>query len=159
MDKYIELLKLSVIVFLTLCVPSTFINHNNIYATSTESNKNQTNTESSAVDNATNSKPVIFVRAFCMVASTIIPGEFTGTGFTPNTNVIVDANKNNFTIGSPTEPVTILFNKSTDPGGNVTGEFNLNTQIQQPNTYRDYFLHVYSLDNPDEEASASLDLC
>ena len=47
MDKYIELLKLSVIVFLTLCVPSTFINHNNIYATSTESNKNQTNTESS----------------------------------------------------------------------------------------------------------------
>ncbi len=158
MDKYITL-KLSVIVFLTLFVPSILISDDNLYASLTESNKNQTNTESAAVDQATNSKPVIFVRAFCMVASTVIPGEFTGTGFTPNTNVVVDANKNNFTIGSPTEPVTMLFNKSTDLGGNITGEFDLNTQIQQPNTYRDYFLHIYSLDNPDEEASASLDLC
>ena len=159
MDKYIHPLKLSFIVFSTLFVLSTLINNNNIYPTSTESNKNQTNAESSAVDQATNSKPMIFVRAFCMVASTIIPGELTGTGFTPNTNVIVEANKNNLTIGPPTEPVTMLFIKSTDSGGNVTGEFNLNTQIQQPNTYKDYFLHVYSLDNPDEEASASLDLC
>ena len=46
MDKYIDLLKLSVIVFSSLFVLGTIINDNNIYATSTESNKNQTNTES-----------------------------------------------------------------------------------------------------------------
>lgn len=158
MDKYINLLKLSIIV-LSLFVLCTIINNNIIYATSTESNKNQTNTESRAVYQSTNSKPMISVSASCAVASTTIPGEFIGTGFTPNTNVLVEANKNNSTIGSPTEPVTILFNKSADKGGNVTGEFNLNTQIQEPNTYSDYFLHIYSLDNPDEETSASLGIC
>jgi hypothetical protein len=142
MDKYIDLLKLSV-TLLSLFVLGTIINNNNIYATSTESNKNQTNTESTAVHQSTNSKPMISVSAFCAVASTVIPGEFIGTGFTPNTNVIVEAN----------------FNKSTNQGGNVTGEFNLNTQIQEPNTYSDYFLHIYSLDNPDEETSASLNIC
>ncbi len=117
MDKYIDLLKLSVIVFSSLFVLGTIINDNNIYATSTESNKNQTNTESAVVHQTTNSKPMISVSASCAVASTIIPGEFIGTGFTPSTNVLVEANKNNSTIGSPTEPVTILFNKSTDQEG------------------------------------------
>src|SRR5215213_4483212 len=135
MDKYITIMKLSVIIFSTLFILDILINDNNIFANSTQSNKNQTNVEASTLDNNTNSKPRIFVEANCVVASPIIPGEFTGTGFTPNTTVIVEANKNNLTLGPPTEPVTILLKKSTDQGGNITGEFNLNTQIQQPNSY------------------------
>jgi hypothetical protein len=158
MVKYRTILKLSVILFSTLFVLTILINDNNIYANSAESNENQPNIESSTVGNNANSKPLVFVEASCMVGSAIIPGEFTGTGFPPNKIVIVESNKNNLTGGSPTEPVTILFNKLTDHSGNITGEFNLNTLIQ-PNTYRDYFLHIYSLDNPDEAASASLDLC
>ena len=163
MDKYRTI---SVIIFSTLFVPAILINDNNIYANSGESNENQTTIQSSTLGNNINTKPMIFVEASCMVGSAIIPGEFTGTGFTPNTPVVIEANKNNSTIGQSTEPVTILLNKSTDQGGNITGKFTLNTQIQQPNSSDDYFLHIYSSDDFDEEpvvlnehALASFDIC
>jgi hypothetical protein len=167
MNKYRTLSKLSFIIFSTLFVPAVLINDNNVYANLAESNENQTTIESSAAaDNTANSKPMIFVEASCMVGSPIIPGDFTGTGFTPNTTVIVEANQNNSTIGQSTEPVTILLSKATDQAGNITGKFNLNTQIQQPSSFEDYFLHIYSLDDLDEEpvvlnehAIASLDIC
>ena len=165
MDRYSNLLKLSISVFLMLLfvVNTIIINNELLYAetTTVESNKNQTNTEASIVQQqqTENSKPTIFVNAFCQAAQPDIPGDFTATGFTPNSDVIVETNQNNSTEALPSEPVTVLLPKSTDSVGNVTGKFVLHTQIQQPTSYSGYFLHIYSVNNPQESASASLNLC
>lgn len=164
MDRYSNFLKLSTSVFLiVLFVMNTLTINNELYAetTAVESNKNLTNTEASIVQQqqTENSKPMIFVNAFCQAAQTDIPGDFTATGFTPNSDVIVETNQNNSTGKLSTEPVTVLLSKSTDSVGNLTGTFVLNTNIQQPVSYSDYFLHIYSVNNPQESASASLNLC
>ena len=104
------------------------------------------------------SKPEVIVKASCQVAQTAIPGEFIATGFMPNNSITIKVDRNNSTQGPDTEPITLLFTKTTDSRGNVTGEFTLNTQIQQPN-YKEFFLHVFSSDNGQNEASASLKVC
>lgn len=164
MDRYSNFLKLSTSVFLiVLFVVNTLTINNELYADTTvvESNKNLTNTEAPIVQQqqTENSKPMIFVNAFCQAAQIDIPGDFTATAFTPNSDVIIETNQNNSTGKLSTEPVTVLLSKSTDSVGNITGEFVLNTNIQQPTSYRDYFLHIYSVNNPQESASASLNLC
>jgi hypothetical protein len=166
MNRYSNLLKLSTSVFLILLFVVNILTINNeLYAetTAAESNKNLTNTEASIVQQqqqqTENSKPMIFVKAFCQAAQTDVPGEFIAAGFTPNSDILVEANQNNSTGKLSSEPVTVLLSKSTDSVGNVTGEFVLNTHIQQPTSYRDYFLHIYSVNNPQESASASLNLC
>ena len=164
MNGYSNLSKLSTGGFLILLFVVNILTINNeLYAetTAAESNKNLTNTETSIVQQqqTENSKPMVFVKAFCQAAQTDVPGEFTAAGFTPNSDILVEANQNNSTGKLSSEPVTVLLSKSTDSVGNVTGEFVLNTHIQQPTSYRDYFLHIYSVNNPQESASASLNLC
>ena len=101
-------------------------------------------------------KPTLFVNAACMIGQSGISVDFTAHGFQPNTDVVLQLNKTN-SLNS-IEPVIVHNIQLTDSFGSINGTFTLHSQIG-PNSYKEYFLHVYDKENPETTAMASLNIC
>ena len=143
MIKYITLNKLILIILISISLLFYLTNINELYAQTMQSNKNQTNTEASIEDQTSTSKPEVSLWIPCMAAQGYLPGEFSATGFTPNSEVVLEINKNNLINIPPSIPITLVVKANAN--GTITGNFVLDRQINE-----DYFLHLYSFgDSPE----------
>jgi hypothetical protein len=158
MRNHTSLLSICILFTISLIVVQALVNNYSSYAATAGSDKGGISTFIPIVDKSDIVKPKLLITASCQAAQTDIPGEIIGTGFMPNITVIVKVDRNNNTEATPSEPVTLLLSKNTDPGGNVSADFTLNTQMKEPSDYRNYFVHVYSAEN-NQEATASLNVC
>jgi hypothetical protein len=145
MINYIIVKKLVIISILSSAfILSSLVNTHELSAQRIQSNGNLTNNNDvSRINNTDTSKPVVSLWIPCMAAQGYLPGEFKATGFTQDSEVVLEINKNNSIALPPSEPVTLVV--KADSTGTVKGNFVLDRQ-----TNEDYFLHLYSFDGSPE---------
>lgn len=102
------------------------------------------------------SKPQVNVTLHCQVASTLIPGEFNASGFSPKSHVgilMLKPDKNDASA-SASSPFKGLHNDMTDSLGNVNGSFNIDVKA---GPYQNYTLRIFLDANRDDSPDSNLE--